>query len=402
MQILQAELKTIKGKVQAIPSKSMAHRKMIAAALSEKPMALAFESNDIQATKNCLAALMNGKSRFPCGESGSTFRFLLPLAGALGAKGNFVMEGRLGQRPIEALVAVLKAHGMQIEWVSENEMAVSGRLQPGEYLIRGDISSQYLSGLLFALPLLDGESQIKVQGGIASRPYVDLTLSVLAESRIQIGQEFKIPGNQTYVLEDTTVEGDWSNAAFWLCAGALLDEGLTVTGLNLASEQGDRQVLSLLEAFGAKVMVSKEDDSAIHVSKAVLKGITIDAEDVPDLVPILALVAAVAEGETHIFNAGRLRLKESDRLENTQKILNQLGAQVTTTNDSLTIKGANGVLKGTEVVLEGCNDHRMVMMLAVASIVCEKPVRILGPQAVNKSYPEFFEEVRRLGGIITE
>ena len=150
MQILQAELKTIKGKVQAIPSKSMAHRKMIAAALSGKPMELAFESNDIQATKTCIAALMNGQSRFPCGESGSTFRFLLPLAGALGAKGRFVMEGRLGQRPIEALVTVLQAHGMQIEWVSENEMAVSGRLQPGEYLIRGDISSEYLSGLLFA------------------------------------------------------------------------------------------------------------------------------------------------------------------------------------------------------------------------------------------------------------
>lgn len=402
MQILQAELKTIQGKVQAIPSKSMAHRKMIAAALSGKSMPLAFESNDIQATQKCLTALMNGKSRFPCGESGSTFRFLLPLAGALGANGSFVMEGRLGQRPIEALVTVLKAHGMQIEWISENEMAVSGRLQPGEYLIRGDISSQYLSGLLFALPLLDGESQIKVQGGIASRPYVDLTLKVLAQSQIHINQDFKIPGNQTYALEDTTVEGDWSNAAFWLCAGAFLDEGLTIKGLNLTSEQGDRQVLSLLEAFGAKITVQEEEHSAIHVAKNALKGITIDAEDVPDLVPILALVAAVAQGETHIFNAGRLRLKESDRLENTEKILNQLGAQVTTTKDTLTIKGVNGLLPGTEAVLDGCNDHRMVMMLAVASIVSEKPVHISGPQAVNKSYPGFFEDVRHLGGSITE
>lgn len=384
----------ISGSIPAIASKSAAHRLYICAALAKEPTQIDCQSTskDIQATQACLAALQSGNGRLPCGESGSTLRFLLPVAAALGQEVTFQMEGRLPQRPLAPLDAQLTAHGEQLSRPAADLLRVSGQLTPGDYVLPGNVSSQYISGLLFALPLLDGVSTLTVTGKVESAPYIDMTLDALAQFGVKIhGEEGRyVIRPQTYTSPGTArVEGDWSNAAFWLCAGALSGP-VTVSGLDRNSLQGDKTIVELLQAFGAKVVM---DNDCVTVSPGPLQAIDIDAAPVPDLVPVLSVVAAAARGTTRIYNAQRLRLKESDRILTVCSMLTALGAEAEETADGLVIHGGHALSGG---VVDSCNDHRIAMAAAVASTLCSGPVTVLGAEAVEKSYPNFWSDLTQL------
>ena len=398
-------------RIDILPSKSAAHRMLIAAALCEEPcdVILSERSLDIEATENCLAEIRrvrkegatseeNGEAaeeaQLHCGESGSTFRFLIPLVAALGMDAKFYPEGRLSQRPLSPLVEELEKKGVTFSPLGANPFHVKGQLEPGAFRIPGNVSSQYITGLMMALPLLADDSTIRVTGERQSMGYVNLTLQVLREFGIEIitermGEElvYRIPGNQKYRSPGTCkVEGDWSNAAFWLTAGVLGKEAVQVTGLNPNSAQGDRKIVELLRRFGAKIEV-QEDTVTAYPSGTSLHGIIIDASQIPDMVPALALVASAANGTTEIRHAERLRLKESDRLMSVTEVLNALGGRVEERPDGLVITGRD-VLSGGRA--DGYNDHRIVMMAAIASLITTDKVIMTGSAAVNKSYPTFF------------
>jgi 3-phosphoshikimate 1-carboxyvinyltransferase len=325
-----------------------------------------------------------------CGESGATARFLLPVAACL--YDNFTMtgKGRLPQRPFAPLCDALKANGCEFD-NDRLPLTGNGRLRAGKFSIPGDVSSQFISGLLFALPLLDGDSELHVTGTFESAAYVEMTVQALRMFGIAIQESdgcYYISGNQRYRSpNEAQTEGDWSNAAFFLCAG-VLDGEITVTGLNPESTQGDREVISILKRFGASI---EETTTGYQVKKSRLCGIEIDAAQIPDLVPALSIVAAVAEGTTRIYNAGRLRIKESDRLESTRNMLISLGGDAEITDDGLLIRGKPGFTGGT---VDGSGDHRIVMSAAIAACVCKQSVTITGCEAVNKSYPLFFEDYK--------
>jgi len=412
----------LNGAVNAIPSKSQAHRALICAALADKPTRVECngESEDILATAACLSALGAGIEResgtyvvrplnrgregngdiatLPCGESGSTFRFMLPIVCALGRKVCFTRKGRLPERPLSPLYEELVSHGAELSPQGSVPFYADGRLTPGRYSLDAGVSSQFISGLLFALPLLDGDSELSLTGNMESFPYIELTMAMLKEFGVKAdfsGGAFSIPGGQTYRSSGVMhVDGDWSNAAFWLGAGAIGSCGVTCAALNLQSRQGDRAILDLLARFGARV---EGNGSAVTVSGGKLQGMEIDARDIPDLVPILAVIAAAADGTTVIRNAGRLRTKESDRLAAVSAMLRGLGADVSETEDGLIIHGG-AAFKGGEVLSYG--DHRIAMAAAIAATVCARPVVIRGAQAVNKSYPGFFDDLRLLGGSV--
>ena len=406
------------GCIHAINSKSHVHRLLICAALSKEPVTIYCPdtSNDIEATARCLCALgasikRNGKCYeitpsgavhpdplLSCADSGSTLRFLLPVAAALGADARFHMTGRLPQRPITPLTDQLAAHGCRISHDSENILRCTGQLSFGEFSLPGNISSQYFSGLLFALPLLNGDSIIHIEGTPESVGYIQMTLDTLAQSGIKIifeDDKFIVPGNQTYTLPAyVKAEGDWSNAAFWLSMGALSNKSIICTGLNHLSAQKDKRILRILRRFGASVTTTP--DSAT-VSFDRLCGIEINAADIPDLVPVLAVVAASAQGTTKFTHAGRLRIKESDRLRSVTEMLKALGADVTELSDKLIINGT-GTLNGGTV--DSCGDHRIAMSAACASVICKNPVTIKGAECVSKSYPAFWDDFESMGGKI--
>lgn len=412
--ILRLDGSGLGGSVAAIPSKSQAHRLLICAALArEKSLVHCPRLNaDIEATVRCLRALGAeigrvgedfivkpvtapvSQAELDCGESGSTLRFLLPVAAALGVEARFTGSGRLPERPLGELCAALRSGGAAVS-ADRLPITVSGGLRAGTYRLPAKVSSQYISGLLFALPLLTGESLLELDGVPESAPYIDMTLAALRSFGVASERErnaWRIPAGQGYHSPGSlSVEGDWSNAAFWLCAGAVGRKSLTVTGLDPASPQGDRAVAALLRRMGASVT---EGENNLTVSPATLRGIELDARDVPDLVPVLAVTAAYAAGETRIVNAGRLRLKESDRIASTAALIRALGGRVTEEAEGLTIHG--GGLRGGTV--EAWGDHRIAMAAAAASAACEAPVTIRGAEAVNKSYPSFFEDYRALGG----
>ena len=405
------------GGVSIPASKSQAHRLLICAALGREPVELVCggPSADILATAKCLnalgadirqtapdrfsvrpvAAAPGGAARLACGESGSTLRFLLPLVGALGAEGTFVMEGRLPQRPLAPFDTVLKEHGMTLEQEG-SLLRCGGQLRPGDYSLPGNVSSQYISGLLMTLPRLAGDSTLTVTGHMESAGYVAMTEDALRLSGIRFtrdGQSWRIPGGQCCRLPGLCrVEGDWSNAAFFLCAGALSPGGITVEGLSLTSSQGDRAVVDILRAFGAQVT---EGDNSVTVRRGALRGVTIDAAPIPDLIPTLSAVAAAAEGTTYIENAGRLRLKESDRLKSTAALLSALGGQVEEQESGLVIHGRAQLDGGTA---DSWNDHRIAMAAAVAACACRGPVTVTDSGCVAKSYPRFWEDFQQLKG----
>ncbi len=421
------------GSVPAIASKSMAHRLIIAAALSSGTTHVVCNTTcaDIDATVRCLAALgariertddgyevhpvpksielgilkaFQG-AKLDCGESGSTLRFMLPVACALGADATFVGAPRLGERPLSPLSDELMAAGSDLDAAGGFPFTTHGRLRPGRFVLPGTVSSQFISGLLLAFPLLPGASEIEVRGRIESRPYINLTVQALKLFGVDIAIErmtapngideltrFRFMGAPYRTPGEVQVEGDWSNAAFWLCAGALGQEPIEVHGISLTSAQGDRNVLAALSRFGAR---TKRASNAAIVQPDRLHAFSMSAQDIPDLVPVISAVAACCDGMTVIRDCARLRIKESDRLATTASELNALGADVSIERDSLVINGRPRLAGGD---VDSHNDHRIAMMAAVAAIRCERPVRIHGAEAVNKSYPAFFDHYRALGG----
>ena len=403
-----------RGEVKIPASKSQAHRLLICAALGTGETLLRCDgiSRDIAATAACLRALgadireepgclrvrpiralPAGECVLPCGESGSTLRFLLPVVGALGARAVFVREGRLPQRPLAPLDAELAAHGMTLR-EEGTLLRCAGKLRSGDYSLPGDVSSQYISGLLLALPLLDGESRLTVTGKRESAAYITMTEQALALAGISIGKHntgYIIQGGQRGRLPETLeVEGDWSNAAFFLVLGALSPDGVLVRGTDSGSAQGDRAVLDILRAFGAEVT---ETAGGVLARRGALRGQTVDAAPIPDLIPVLSVLAAVSEGETRIVNAGRLRLKESDRLRSTTAMLRALGAEIEELPEGLVIRGLPRLAGGAA---ESAGDHRIAMSAAVAASVCAGPVTVRGAECTAKSYPRFWEDLESL------
>ncbi|MCR4620764.1 MAG: 3-phosphoshikimate 1-carboxyvinyltransferase [Clostridiales bacterium] len=399
------------GCVHVPSSKSMAHRQLVISALGEKPSHLSLNgiSDDIRATAECLNALGARITQHSTSfdvepiqaanipdhivlypkESGTTLRFMLPLIGVLGVNATVCPEGRLMNRPIRELTDELSRHGMRLDF-EKNKIRASGKLQPGDYILPGNVSSQYISALLLSLPRLEGDSRVSVIGKAESAAYVSMTLSALRTAGITITEQspsFLIHGPQRYMPPaSAAVEGDWSNAAFFLCMGALSNKGITVKGLDLASVQGDRQILAIISWMGGSVT---ECEAWITVKKDKLDPIDLDASQIPDLVPAVSVLMALADGESRFTNAGRLRLKESDRLENTCSFLNAIGASARISGDDIVISG-KASLSGGEA--DACNDHRIAMALTLAACRCRNPVTIIGAEAVNKSFPGFFKQ----------
>lgn len=315
--------------------------------------------------------------------------------GALGLDAVFHMEGRLPERPLHPFDEVLIAHGMHIHQTGA-ELHVSGKLLAGSFALPGNVSSQYLSGLLFALPLLPGSSTLTITGALQSASYLAMTEDAVLNSGICFSKSqnvFTIPGNQACCLPDgLAAEGDWSGAAFFLCAGALSETGIFASGLQETSRQADRAVLELLSRFGAEV---RAETGGVFVRKSSLHGIDIDAGAIPDLIPAIAAVAAYAEGETNITNAARLRLKESDRLHTVAETIKSLGGQAKELPDGLVITGTPRLAGGTA---DSFGDHRIAMLAAVLAGGCREPVTILGAQCTSKSYPEFWKTLDHLKG----
>ena len=371
------------GEITVIPSKSQAHRLLICAAFADRPTQLrcADTNRDIEATADCLRALgakitktdhgyivipidkVPQTAQLNCCESGSTLRFMLPIVGALGVDATIMMEGRLPQRPLSPLWALMQHMGCTLTRPTENTIFCTGKLLPGDYSIDGGVSSQFITGLMFALPLIDGETSLEITGKIESRPYIEMTKRALS---LFDAPRFRSP-------ETVTVEGDWSNGAFFLAANAL-GSNLTILGLNENSPQGDRAVVDIIPVL--------RDGCA-----------TISAADIPDLVPILSVIAAANHGAV-FTDIQRLRLKESDRVATVIAMIRAMGGNAEADDSTLTIFG--GGLTGG--IVDSHNDHRIAMSAAIAATICQLPVTILGAEAVNKSYPRFWEEYRRLGG----
>ncbi len=380
------------GTVDAIPSKSYVHRILICKFLAGEKIGLGeFRSEDMQATLNCLQNLNDGKNILDCGESGSTLRFLLPLVGAIGGEYEFIGRGKLMQRPNDALFSAFGEHGFRAEQ-SENIVA-RGKLTAGEYRIRGDISSQYISGLLMALPVLDGDSKIVLTTPPVSVPYIDITLEVLKNFGIEISKTdygYFVKGNQKYIDDGFKPEGDWSNAGYFLALGGI-NGSVTVRRLNKNSIQADGIVYDILKLAGAEVSWEKEN---LTVRKKELKAFVFDAKNCPDVVPISAVIAACAKGVSVIKNVERLRIKESDRIESTVSMLASFGIRSEYSEGNLYVYGGTP----REGNVDSFNDHRIVMSAAVLASVAEGSSVISGAEAVNKSYPTFFEDFCRLGG----
>lgn len=323
---------------------------------------------------------------------------MIPVVGALGENGVFKMEGLLSKRPHAVLTDVLNEHGMHI-WQEDTLLHVGGQLAPGEFSLPGNVSSQYISGMLFALPILSGDSVLHVTGKIESKDYIAITEAEIEKAGIRFTKtvvsdeltDYFVPGNQVYrVPEIDAVESDWSNAAFFFSIGAGSEEGVLIRGLNRESKQGDKRILDIVKKFGAEVT---ETEEGFFVKKGKLTGTVIDAAQIPDLVPTISVVAAVSEGVTEIIHAERLRMKESDRLATTSAMLLSLGAKVTVTEDGLRFEGVEK-LHGGQV--DASNDHRIAMAAAVAATFAGGEVEICGAECVAKSYPKFFEDFTKL------
>ena len=410
------------GRMSAPASKSDTHRRMICAAMTHGQTELQgyMESEDVRATAKCLETLgaffsvsgdvmtVRGHAGkpdlfpvFDCGESGSTLRFSVPLALSLCGKGIFRMHGRLGQRPMDVYRDLFVPRGVQ--WhMGEGadgaaELTVAGWLEPGKYSVPGFVSSQFISGLLFSLPLLRDASVLEVIPPIESIGYIRMTLRSLEQSGIQVQQQdqytWLIPGGQHYNAVSERLEGDWSQAAVVLCADAQGSE-VTVDGLQDDSMQGDREVLNCLEKMGASVIRS---DTGVSVRKGKMRGIVMDMSNTPDIAPMLALVCQHAEGESRLTGCGRLRAKECDRLRGTVQILNTLGGCAREDGDSIVIRGVEKLRGGCRIDTQ--NDHRMVMLASIAALVCEKGIETENVEALNKSWPGYLDTYRALGGI---
>ena len=393
MEMVRLNSSVLCGSLIAPLSKSDVHRAAICSFLAGSELSSAASSNDINATKNALKALSKNEQVINCGESGSTLRFLIPIAAALGKAVTFTGEGRLPERPVGEYLRLLGQHGVKCEYSKTLPFAISGKLTPGLFELQGNVSSQYVTGLLFALPLLDGNSEIRLLTPLQSKPYVNMTLKTLARFGIVFNETengYYIKGNQSYKECNYPLEGDWSQAAFFLAGGALTGD-VTLRGLDINSPQGDREIVNILRRFGAEVTLS---ENGVRVKKSHLRAIKLDVSDIPDLVPVIAVLAAFAEGETEITGGERLRLKESDRITSVVCNLKKMGVDVTETTDGMVING--GSVKGAS--LDGYNDHRIVMAFSIAAAAAEGETVISDALSINKSYPEFFSDYLSLGG----
>ncbi len=378
----------LRGTVTPPPSKSYSHRALIAAALAGEGSRLEnlAESRDIDATRRCLKPLLEPGDDLPlldCGESGSTLRFLIPPALVLRGGARLTGRGRLMERPLEPYFQLFREKNIACS-LQDHVLTVRGQLTPGTYSLRGDISSQFFTGLLFALPLLDGESVLTPSTPLESGAYVDMTIKVLEQFGIRTGacgEGWCIPGPQRYRPGTLTVEADWSQGSFFLFA-KFLGSPVSVTGLDPDSAQPDRRAEQFIR------QLEQPGDLELDVSQC------------PDLVPPLALGCALRPGTVQLVNAARLRMKESDRLNTVAEVLNALGARVEEFPDSLLIRGVTSLAGG--VTVDCRNDHRIAMMAAVAATRCESPVTLLGTECVEKSYPSFWQDYAALGGQIEE
>ena len=414
----------LSGKVKIPPSKSVSHRAVISAALAGGTSRISnvILSQDILATIEGMRSLgvtvevqdgenkgkpvtliIHGKhdleinnKTIDCRESGSTLRFLIPVAGLAGGEVTFTGEGKLVERPLDSYYKIFEEQGIHYRTTDGYlPLTVRGSLKPGKFKLEGNISSQFITGLLFTLPLLQGDSNIIITTEMESKGYIDLTMDVMDQFGVKIlnndYKEFLINGNQRYTPKDYKIEGDYSQAAFWITAG-IIGETITVLDLNPRSLQGDKAILDIVKAMGSDLRFTTE---GVEARRSRTKSTVIDASQCPDLVPILAVLGALSEGTTRIIKAERLRIKESDRLKAISTELNKLGAKVRELSDGLEIEGVQELSGGT---VDSWNDHRIAMAMAVASMRCSGPVTITGSDAVNKSYPHFWQDFSELGG----
>ena len=395
----------LKGTVNIPSSKSVAHRAIICASLAGSPEISQLDgisfSKDIEATINAMTALGAGfekdedgkisvsgikkvpeKAVIDCNESGSTLRFIIPVASALGVETEFHGRGRLPQRPIDIYIRELGRNGVKFEYGNTMPFSMSGKLQAGTYSIEGDVSSQFITGLLFALPLLDGDSDIVLTSHLESRPYVDITIDMLEKFGVIIDETpegFHIKGNQKYIPHSEKIEGDYSQASFFFVANVL---GSFVIPENLSenSVQGDKKILDIISQT---------------CYNGVIGSFSADCSDIPDLVPILAVLGAFGNGKSVIYNAKRLKIKESDRLESTAEMINSIGGNAEVTDDGLIIRPVKNMKGG---IVDSYGDHRIVMASAIAGTATSGEVIIKGAESAEKSYPDFFRDYTNLGG----
>lgn len=403
------------GTVNVPPSKSDVHRAIICAAMANgvsriSPVAL---SNDIKATIGCIKALgadavlennvltvygtnmyKNKTALLDCGESGSTLRFFIPIAAVGNINATFVGKGKLPQRPIGIFTEALPKAGTVCKTEGGLPLEIKGQLKSGIFEIPGNVSSQFITGLLLALPILESDSEIVLTSPLESVGYIAMTIRTMKQFGVNIQATEKgwhIKGGQSYKTCDYTTDGDWSQAAFFMVLGAVSGK-VTVKGVAKDSTQGDKKCTEILARFGAKVT---QLDNEVTVEKGKLKAITIDASQIPDLVPVLSVCAAFAEGTTKIINAERLRIKECDRLKATAELLNNLGGKVKELSDGLEITGVSS-LKGGNV--NGYNDHRIVMSAAVCAARSDEDITATFAMSINKSYPDFYIDYNSIGG----
>ena len=417
----------LNGTIEIPPSKSYSHRAVIAAALAENGKKSKIDnlkfSVDITTTtdimenwgaeierfESALEIIGNGGKVVPrdkyvqCNESGSTIRFLIPVG--ITSKNELVFDGKgkLVDRPLDSYYRIFDKQGLKYETTGGKlPLTVNGKLKPGNYEIDGNISSQFITGLLYALPLLEGDSKLIINKNLESKGYVDLTLEILKLAGIEIVnndyKSFDIRGNQTYKPFDYTVEGDYSQVAFWIVAGIISanrDNEVKCLHVNKNSLQGDREIIEIVTRMGAKLEIF---DDYVIVKPSKTKGTVIDISQCPDIGPILTVLAALSEGETRIINGERLRIKESDRITSIKTELNKLGGNVSEEGDSLIIQGVEGFRGG--ITVNAWNDHRIAMSLAIASTRCEKEIILEEAESVRKSYPHFWDDFVKMGGEI--
>lgn len=418
---------TLNGTIEIPPSKSYSHRAVIAAALAENSRKSKIDnlkfSVDITTTtdimenwgakikrfESALEIIGNDGKVVPkdkyvqCNESGSTIRFLIPIGITSENELIFDGKGKLVDRPLESYYRIFDKQG--IFYKNENgklPLTVNGKLKAGNYKIDGNISSQFITGLLYALPLLDGDSKLTINKNLESKGYIDLTLEILKLAGIEIVnnnyKSFDIKGNQIYKPFDYTVEGDYSQVAFWIVAGIISankDNEVKCLHVNKNSLQGDKEIIEIVERMGANI---ETFDDYVLVRPSKTKGTIIDISQCPDIGPILTVLGALSEGETRIINGERLRIKESDRITSIKTELNKLGANVAEEGDSLIIQGVEGFAGG--VTVNAWNDHRIAMSLAIASTRCKKEIILEEAESVRKSYPHFWDDFVKMGGEI--
>lgn len=425
----------LEGEIVIPPSKSISHRAVIAASMANgysKLENIVF-SKDIIATCDAMQdfginvntypgrvdIISDGHLKAPihpiqCNESGSTLRFLVPFGGLVDKPVIFSGKPSLMSRPLSPYFEIFNKQGIRYEYRAKMPLLVEGELKSGSYEVPGDVSSQFITGLMFALPSLKEDSQIVVTSPLESKQYVDITMDVLKTFGVEIVnhnyENFTIKGGQHFMPHNFRVEGDYSQAAFWIVAG-LLDGDLTLKDLSAQSLQGDKAILEICKSMGGNIVeeISQPTQTTqatqpsqatnLHIYKSATHGTVIDGSQCPDIVPVLAVLAALSDGETKIINASRLRIKESDRLKAIATELSKLGADITEADDGLIIKGKTSLKGG---IVDSWNDHRIAMSLAVASLRCDGEIIITNSSAIDKSYPHFFQEFKRVGGIISE